>query len=223
MTPDLRSLLVRLLDAWGGKEPYDSLKQHFDELRAELIADDDRRTLLAACITTERLDESAEFKAANRRAQRLHMAYDLFRSLVAGCWSSAIGPGNSTDRIRQFAWEQADRFLSDSDRPFPPVAPAKSAPVALDPGLPMYAHQYLEWLAAHGPAMTTEGPQMLDATLHSDARRVLLKAGLAAWVVGDQIAATPKGLKAAGVGGVMVNGGPHTSEVLKLSECDEAA
>jgi len=219
MTADLRSLMVRLLDAWDGKEPYDSLKQHFDELRAELLADDDRRKLLASAIPTEPLSESAEFKAANRRAQRLHMAFDLFRSLVSGCWSSAIGPGNSTDRIRQFAWEQADKFLSDSDRPFPPAAPAKSAAaVEIAPNLPVYAHHYLEWLAAHGPAMTTEGPQTLDATLHSDARRVLLKAGLAAWVVGDQIAATPKGLVSLGI--VAPEVPPVT---VKLSEIDEAA
>lgn len=66
-------------------------------------------------IPTERLDETDAFRAASRKAQRLHMAFDLFRSLVSGCWKSAVGPGNTTTKIRQWCWDQADAFLSDTD------------------------------------------------------------------------------------------------------------
>lgn len=217
MTPDLRSLLVRLLDAWGGKEPYDSLKQHFDELRAELIADDDRRKLLAACITTERLDESAEFKAANRRAQRLHMAYDLFRSLVAGCWSSAIGPGNSTDRIRQFAWEQADKFLVDADKPTPPPVQHASASTP-SKGL---LDAYLRWMAEVQNGTRLVGVQPMGdpwtPELAARCHREALKHGLVAAVDATSYGLTLKGWNC-------IDPLPAgNSEVLKLSECDEAA
>ena len=73
-------------------------------------------------IPTERLDETAAFRAQAKAAQRLHMAFDLFRSLVSGSWSSAIGPGNSTTKIRQWCWEQADAFLADAIKPPTPTS-----------------------------------------------------------------------------------------------------
>lgn len=79
-------------------------------------------------IPTERLDETEAFRSANRKAQRLHMAFDLFRSLVSGCWREAIGPGNSTGKIRSWCWDQADAFIGEGDKPTP--TPAVTASVA---------------------------------------------------------------------------------------------
>lgn len=92
---------------------YESLMR--DEKPAEPVAE-------LPPIPTERLDETAAFRAQAKAAQRLHMAFDLFRSLVSGSWSSAIGPGNSTTKIRQWCWEQADAFLADAIKPPTPTS-----------------------------------------------------------------------------------------------------
>lgn len=217
MNADLRSLLVRLLTEWDGDAPAADLKPLFDELRAELIADDDRRKLLTACIPTEPLSESAEFKAANRRAQRLHMAFDLFRSLVSGCWSIAIGPGNSTDRIRQFAWEQADKFLSDSDRPTPPPVQPASASIP-SKGL---LDAYLRWMAEVQNGTRPVGVQPVGNPWTPDlaalCHREALKHGLVAAVDATSYGLTPEGWNC-------IDPLPAgNSEVVKLSEIDEAA
>lgn len=97
MNDEIRDLLVRLLTEWDdGARTTDDLAPLMEEVRQ--------------CIPTERLTESDEFRAAARRAERSHMAYDLFRSLVSGSWTAALGPGNSTDKLRQWCWDQADKF-----------------------------------------------------------------------------------------------------------------
>ena len=72
-------------------------------------------------VPSEWLDQSPSGAAVLRRQRRLRMAFDLFRSLVAGCWREAVGPGNSTGKIRQWCWEQADAFLGEGDQPTPAV------------------------------------------------------------------------------------------------------
>jgi hypothetical protein len=84
-------------------------------------------------IPTERLDETDAFRQANRKAQRLHMAFDLFRSLVSGCWREAIGPGNSTGKIRSWCWDQADAFIGEGDKPTPAVAAGAVKAATVDP------------------------------------------------------------------------------------------
>lgn len=120
MNDEIRDLLVRLLTEWDdGARTTDDLAPLMEEVRGQLLADADRRKLLDQCIPTERLTESDEFRAAARRAERSHMAYDLFRSLVSGSWTAALGPGNSTDKLRQWCWDQADKFLADGDKQTP--------------------------------------------------------------------------------------------------------
>lgn len=45
-----------------------------------------------------------------------------------------------------------------------------------------HVRHYLDWLAGHGPALPTEGPQVVPADLHGPTRRELLKRGWARWL-----------------------------------------
>lgn len=165
-------------------------------------------------IPTERLDETDAFRSANRRAQRLHMAFDLFRSLVSGCWREAIGPGNSTGKIRSWCWDQADAFLGEGDKPTPvlaaAVAPAPAGRRSEDDIPPTdFRLQYLQWLAAPhrgGSCGEHERPPAMLASM-ADAVRVrleqqgLIAATWASGVVGSVaggLAKTTYSLTAAG-------------------------
>lgn len=221
MTPDLRSVLVRLLDAVDSAPSADDipfpLRGLFDELRAEVIADKDARDSLA--VPTDHLFLTPQFARLTRTQWRLFAAIHIAANHAGGM--TGLMDSGRHDEIAAKAVKLADRVMRVNDEFDRPSPPAKSAAVTVaesTPGLPAFAVAYLEWLAFHGPALTTEGPQNLDAAHHSDARRHLLKAGLAAWVLGDQIAATPKGLKAAGIGAV-----ERPGDVLKLGPQEEAA
>jgi hypothetical protein len=131
----------------------------------------DRKHARETAIPTERLSETREFRDLARNAQRLHMAFDLFRTLFAGHSTPFHG---STTRLRQWCWEQADAFLADATRP-PPAAP--SAAVA-DP-LSEHEHTYLAWLQLHGDAMPSDHPPLdvMSAWLAAHAKRSLVKSG----------------------------------------------
>lgn len=145
-------------------------------------------------IPTERLDETDAFRSANRRAQRLHMAFDLFRSLVSGCWREAIGPGNSTGKIRSWCWDQADAFLGEGDKPTPvlaaAVAPAPAGRRSEDDIPPTdFRLKYLQWLAAPhrgGSCGEHERPPNMLASMADAVRERLEKQGLiaATWASG---------------------------------------
>jgi hypothetical protein len=133
-------------------------------------------------IPTERLDETEAFRSANRKAQRLHMAFDLFRSLVSGCWKEAIGPGNSTGKIRSWCWDQADAFIGEGDKPTPTTAGAvKAATVETQQPPAGNQNKYLEWLAAPhrgGSCGVFETPPSMTPDLAEVVRRTLLSRGL---------------------------------------------
>ncbi len=137
-------------------------------------------------IPTERLDETDAFRQANRKAQRLHMAFDLFRSLVSGCWREAIGPGNSTGKIRSWCWDQADAFLAEGDKPTPTPAVQRS-----DDDIPPtdFRLQYLQWLAAphrNGSCGEHERPPNMLSSMADAVRVRLEQQGLiaATWAFG---------------------------------------
>lgn len=154
-------------------------------------------------VPTEWLDESPTGAAVLRRRQRLRMAYSLFCSILAGSWGQAVGPGNSTGKLRRWCWEQADAFIGEGDRTPTPTDVA----VALGPPL---GHQrvYLEWLRDHdGSCLTRQSPPGMAPPTAADVRRHLHNRGLiAATHKGGAVEATGWALTAAGWDAV---GGPE--------------
>ena len=152
-------------------DPIQNSKRFYESL----MTDADAAPAALPPIPTERLDETDAFRSANRKAQRLHMAFDLFRSLVSGCWKEAIGPGNSTGKIRSWCWDQADAFLAEGDKPTP-VAPASRRSEDDIPPTD-FRLKYLQWLAAPhrgGSCGEHERPPNMLASM-ADAVRVRLE------------------------------------------------
>ena len=149
MTADLRSILVRLLDAWDETEPGSpALMGVVEELRAEVHADKElrdelRRAFEQAATASDRGKRftfpaeplAREYGGLTHR-EHLMFAWQLFCAKNAG----SLTTGNMTD-VRAWCWAEARRFLADFDKP-PPAAPKTVA----DPPLRERDRTYLLWL-----------------------------------------------------------------------------
>lgn len=88
---------------------------HGDQAGAGVLELEDTPGCRIPGIPTERLDESPEGLSVSRKRLRLMMAWGLFCSKHTG---SMLSQGN-TDGLRSWCWQQADKFISEADRPSP--------------------------------------------------------------------------------------------------------
>jgi hypothetical protein len=144
-------------------------------------------------LPSEWLHESPQGRSASKRKYRLLMACLLQNSSHAG---TQLTNGNQDD-LRAWCWEQADKFLTDNDRPTSPLVTS----AAVDPA-PHVEHQrkYLEWLRDRdGSCLTSESPPGMHPSAAEFTRRHLLKRGLiAATFKGGAVEATGYAMTAAG-------------------------